>query len=64
VFASDPAEFDPRKYLGAAIAKMQSLCESRYEEFGSAGHAGGIKPVPLGEMAKKYKSGELDMVAR
>ncbi|MDR1477303.1 MAG: fructose-bisphosphate aldolase class II [Rickettsiales bacterium] len=59
VFAKAPAEFDPRKYLKPAMDKMQALCERRYEEFGAAGHAHSIKPIPLSDMAKRYASGEL-----
>jgi fructose-bisphosphate aldolase class II len=60
VFATMPAEFDPRKYLKPAMDGMQALCESRYEEFGTAGKAAGIRPIPLSDMAKRYASGELD----
>jgi fructose-bisphosphate aldolase class II len=54
------AEFDPRAFLKPAIAAMQALCEQRYEQFGTAGQAGKIKPVPLPDMAARYRSGELD----
>lgn len=60
VFATKPEEFDPRKYLKPAMDAMQAVCEQRYEEFGAAGHASAIKPIPLSEMAKRYASGELD----
>lgn len=60
VFATKPEEFDPRKYLKPAIEAMQAVCEARYEEFGAAGHASSIKPIPLSDMAKRYASGELD----
>ena len=43
-----------------AMAAMQALCESRYEQFGTAGNASKIKVVPLSEMAKRYKEGTLD----
>jgi len=62
VFAKDPAEFDPRKYLKPAMDEMQALCEQRYEEFGAAGHAPDIKSISLSDMAKRYAKGELDMV--
>ena len=48
-------EFDPRAFLKPAIAAMQRVCEQRYEQFGAAGQASKIKPVPLSEMAKIYK---------
>ena len=60
VFAEDPSEFDPRKYLKPAMVAMTKLCRQRLEEFGTAGHASKIKPIPVSEMAKRYKSGELD----
>jgi fructose-bisphosphate aldolase class II len=60
VFAEKPSEFDPRSYMKPAMAAMQALCESRYEQFGTAGNASKIKVVPLSEMAKRYKEGTLD----
>jgi fructose-bisphosphate aldolase class II len=59
VFAENPAEFDPRKYLTPAMAAMTKLCKERFEAFGTAGNADKIKPVSLSEMAKRYKSGSL-----
>ena len=55
VFAQNPKEFDPRKYLSASIDDMQKVCEARYKAFGSAGHADKIKSVPLWVFAKTYK---------
>lgn len=49
------SELDARKTYKAARDAMQALCQSRYEAFGSAGHAGKIKPIPLSEMAKRYR---------
>ena len=60
VFAENPSEFDPRKYLKPAMDAMRKLCIERFEQFGTAGHAEKIKPLPLSEMAKRYKSGSLD----
>jgi fructose-bisphosphate aldolase, class II len=60
VFAENPSEFDPRKYLAPAREAMRKLVAQRMEEFGCAGHAGAIKVLPLTEMAKRYKSGGLD----
>jgi fructose-bisphosphate aldolase class II len=62
VLYENKAEFDPRAFLKPAIAAMQNLCETRYEQFGAAGQASKIKVVPLPEMAKRYKSGALDPV--
>ncbi|MGQ9367108.1 class II fructose-bisphosphate aldolase [Azospirillum sp. A39] len=60
VAAEKRAEFDPRAFLKPALTAMQRLCEERYEQFGTAGKAGRITPIPLEEMAKRYKSGALD----
>lgn len=62
ILSENPAEFDPRKYLKPAMDAMTKLCKQRFEEFGTAGHADKIKPILLGEMAKRYKSGALDPV--
>jgi len=48
------AEFDPRKFLSAAVKAAQELCKARFEAFGSAGQAERIKPVPLETMATWY----------
>jgi fructose-bisphosphate aldolase, class II len=60
VFAENPSEFDPRKYLKPASEAMSKLVAQRLEQFGTAGNASKIKVIPLGEMAKRYASGELD----
>ncbi len=60
VFAENPAEFDPRKYLKPAMEAMTKLCKQRFEEFGTAGNASKIKPLPLSAMAKLYAAGKLD----
>jgi fructose-bisphosphate aldolase class II len=59
VFAENPSEFDPRKYLTPAMAAMRKLCTERFEAFGTAGNADKLKPISLAEMAKRYKSGSL-----
>ena len=60
VFAENPSEFDPRKYLKPATDAMTKNCRQRLEEFNTAGQASKIKRVfTLGEMAKRYASGEL-----
>ena len=43
-----------------AMDAMAKLCKQRFEEFGAAGYASKIKPIPLADMAKRYASGELD----
>jgi fructose-bisphosphate aldolase class II len=60
VFAENKSEFDPRKYLKPAMDAMNKLCRQRFEEFGTAGNASKIKPLPLAAMAKRYAAGELD----
>jgi len=50
----DPAEFDPRKYLKAAMAMMQEVCRQRFEAFGTAGNADRLRPLPVAAMAKRY----------
>ena len=60
VLTEDPSEFDPRKYLKPAMAAMTKLCKQRFEEFGTAGNASKIRPLPLSEMAARYKNGSLD----
>ena len=49
----DPAEFDPRKYLKAAMAMMQDVVRQRFEAFGTAGHASSIRPLPVEAMARR-----------
>ena len=58
-FSEKPGEFDPRGYLKPAKEAMRKVCVQRFEEFGTAGHAGKIKAIPLSAMAKRYASGEL-----
>jgi fructose-bisphosphate aldolase class II len=59
VLTETPGEFDPRKYLKPAMAAMRKICIQRFEEFGTAGWADKIKPLPLSAMAKRYSAGEL-----
>lgn len=51
------SDLDARKIYKSARDAMQGLCQERYEAFGAAGHAGRIKAVALGEMAKRYRMG-------
>jgi fructose-bisphosphate aldolase class II len=60
VAATRKAEFDPRAFLKPAMAAMQALCEQRYEQFGAAGQASRVAPLPLEEMARRYRAGSLD----
>ena len=59
VLAEHRSEFDPRKYLKPAMDAMTKLCKQRFEEFGTAGHASKIKPIPLPEMARRYAKRDL-----
>jgi fructose-bisphosphate aldolase, class II len=52
--SENATELDARKTYQAARDAMQTLCQTRYEAFGSAGHASKIKAIPLSEMAKRY----------
>lgn len=60
IFAENPAEFDPRKYLKPAMEAMEKVYIERYEAFGTAGQASHIKAISLPDMAKRYAAGELD----
>jgi len=59
VLMENPGEFDPRKYLKPAMDAMRVVCRQRFEEFGTAGHAGTIRVLPMSVMAKRYAAGEL-----
>jgi fructose-bisphosphate aldolase class II len=61
--AENPSKFDPRDYLKPAMAAAKKVCKERYEQFGCAGMAAKIKPLPLDRMATKYKAGELRQIA-
>jgi fructose-bisphosphate aldolase class II len=61
--AENPSKFDPRDYLKPAMAAAKKVCKERYEQFGCAGMASKIKPLPLERMASKYKTGELRQIA-
>ena len=55
-------EFDPRKFLQAAMDETQKVCVERFEAFGSAGQAPDIDPIELEIMAQRYKAGTLRQV--
>jgi fructose-bisphosphate aldolase, class II len=57
-----PGEFDPRAFMKPAMAALTALCARRFEEFGTAGQAPKLRPLPLPEMAKRYAKGTLDPV--
>lgn len=60
VAVTNPGEFDPRKFLIPAMDAVTQLCRLRYEQFGSAGQASKIVPIPTSEMAARYTAGSLD----
>ncbi|MFZ4407139.1 MAG: class II fructose-bisphosphate aldolase [Paracraurococcus sp.] len=55
-------EFDPRAFMKPAMAALTALCARRFEEFGTAGQAPKLKPMPLPAMAALYARGALDPV--
>ena len=60
ILTEKPHEFDPRAYLKPAKEAMRQVCQDRFVQFGSAGHADKIKPLSTATMAKRYVSGELN----
>lgn len=57
--AEDRKNFDPRKFYKAATQAMQTICQARYEAFGSAGMASKINQIhSLDAMQKRYSKGE------
>ena len=59
LMATNPSEFDPRKFFGATVTAMRDICIARYEAFGTAGNASKIKPINLEAMFQRYAKGEL-----
>jgi len=59
ILMEKPGEFDPRAYLKPAKEAMRKVCQDRFVQFGSAGHAGKIRAISTATMAKRYASGEL-----
>ncbi|PKF77589.1 fructose-bisphosphate aldolase class II [Vibrio sp. vnigr-6D03] len=55
----EPLEFDPRKFLLAAMEELTTLCLNRFERFGCAGHGSNITPISLDDMASRYAHGDL-----
>lgn len=54
IFSENPSEFDLRKFMAPARDAMKKICKERMIQFGQAGQASKIKPIPLSEMAKRY----------
>lgn len=63
-FAENPSKFDPREYLKPARAAAKAICVQRYTQFGTAGSASKIKPLPLADMAQQYAAGKLAQVVQ
>ena len=57
--AENPEKFDAREWLKPAREAAYRICKQRYLEFGCEGQAGKIKPLSLGDVAKRYASGAL-----
>jgi fructose-bisphosphate aldolase class II len=55
----DRREFDPRKFTTPALAAMRDLCRLRFEQFGAAGRAARITPIPPAAMARAYETGTM-----
>jgi fructose-bisphosphate aldolase class II len=53
--AESPESFDPREYLGAARDAVRRETVRHMRAFGQAGHAGEYAPIPLEEMAARYR---------
>lgn len=62
--AQNTKEFDPRHFLKPSIKYMQKVCSDRYQAFGTAGQASGIKQVSLDDFAAKYAKGELNAITK
>jgi fructose-bisphosphate aldolase class II len=56
--AEKPDEFDPRAFMKAATAAARDVCRARFEAFGCAGQASGIKVLPLAAMAVRYAASD------
>lgn len=59
VLWESPEKFDPRDYLKPAREAMKKVVMERMIQFGQAGHAKEIIPIPLEEMAEMYRKGQL-----
>jgi fructose-bisphosphate aldolase class II len=57
--AQNPDKFDAREWLKPAREAAYRICKQRYLEFGCEGQAPKMKPVPLGDMARRYADGAL-----
>ena len=60
--ATNPSDFDPRKYLAESMNAMKDVVISRYEAFGTAGNADKIRSLSLDSMFEQYAAGALDPI--
>jgi fructose-bisphosphate aldolase class II len=60
----NPSKFDPRDFLKPAREAAMAICKARFEQFGCAGQAAKIKPIPLEKMAERYAKGELSQIVK
>ena len=56
----NPANFDPRAFILAAMDELEALVHDRFERFGTAGQAHKIKPITLADMAARYAARTLE----
>ena len=54
VFVEEPAEFDPRKYLGPARDALTQVIIGKMKDFSTAGHAGDYTGKTLDDMKALY----------
>jgi fructose-bisphosphate aldolase, class II len=57
VLMETPEKFDPRDYMKPARDAMKKVVAQRMVQFGQAGNAKKIIPIPMAEMAEMYKNG-------
>lgn len=56
---TNPAEFDPRKYLKSAMESMTAQCIEKFDAFGTSGQASHIRALSLSEIARTYQAAVL-----
>jgi fructose-bisphosphate aldolase class II len=63
VLMETPEKFDPRDYMKPARDAMKKVVAQRMVQFGQAGKAKLIIPVPMAEMAEMYKTAAVPLQA-
>ena len=56
---SERENFDPRRFLQAALDAMRELCAARFQDFGAAGQGAAVRPLSLQRMSQRYEGGDL-----